>query len=85
MEKSSTLSPVKQALLEQRLKRASHKRIRRPEISRRPDRDFAPLSFTQHQMWVIDQITPGNPAYNMPYGYRIKGRIGCSGAGSERK
>ena len=75
MRQSSMLSPVKQALLEQRLKRASHKRIRRPEISRRPDRDFAPLSFTQHQMWVIDQMTPGNPAYNMPCGYRIKGAL----------
>jgi amino acid adenylation domain-containing protein len=75
MEKLSTLSPVKQALLEQRLKRASHKRVRRPEIPRRPDRDSAPLSFTQHQMWVIDQMTPGNPAYNLPYGYRLRGRL----------
>src|SRR6267143_829812 len=75
MEKSSTLSPVKQALLEQRLKRASHGLVKRPEIPRRPDRDSAPLSFTQHQMWVIDQMTPGNPAYNMPYGYRLHGRL----------
>jgi amino acid adenylation domain-containing protein len=75
MGQSSTLSPAQQALLEQRLQRASHKRVRCPEIPRRPDRDSAPLSFTQHQMWLIDQITPGNPAYNMPCGYRIKGAL----------
>src|SRR5256885_8939935 len=73
MEKTLTLSPVKQALLERRLKRASHGAVRSPEIPRRPNRDSAPLSFTQRQMWVIDQMTPGNPAYNLPYGYRLRG------------
>src|SRR5467141_2399130 len=75
MDKSSTLSPVKQALLEQRLKRASHGSVRRPEIPIRSDRDSAPLSFAQHQMWVIDQMTPGNPAYNQPFGYRLRGPL----------
>ena len=75
MEKSSTLSPVKQALLEQRWKRASRGLVRRPEIPRRPNRDSAPLSFAQLQMWVIDQMTPGNPAYNMPNGYRLRGPL----------
>ena len=83
MRQSSMLSPVKQALLEQRLKRASHKRLRRPEIPRRPDRDFAPLSFTQRQMWMIDQMTPGNPAYNVPVRISDQGCIGCGGAGSK--
>ena len=82
MEQSSTLSPVKQALLEQRLKRASHARVRGPEIPKRPDRDGAPLSFAQRQMWVIDRMTPGNPAYNVPVGYRHQGRIECDGAGT---
>ena len=75
METSSTLSPVKQALLEQRLKRASHAPVRGREIPKRPDRDGAPLSFAQRQMWVIDRMTPGNPAYNVPVGYRIKGAL----------
>src|SRR5262245_25699326 len=72
---SSTLSPTKQALLEQRLKGASHPRLSRPEIPKRPDRDGAPMSFAQRQMWVIDRTTPGNPAYNVPVGYRIKGAL----------
>src|SRR5437016_7549429 len=78
MQKSSTLSPVKQALLERRWKRASHGLARRLEIPRRPNRDSAPLSFTQRQMWVIDQMTPGNPAYNLPYGFRLRGPLKLS-------
>jgi len=30
--------------------------------------EMPPLSFAQSQMWVIDQMTPGNPAYNLPFG-----------------
>jgi amino acid adenylation domain-containing protein len=26
-------------------------------------------------MWVIDQMTPGNPAYNLPNGYRLRGPL----------
>ncbi len=57
------------------MKRASHGSVGRPEIPLRPDRDSAPLSFAQHQMWVIDQMTPGNPAYNQPFGYRLRGPL----------
>ena len=75
VEKPSTLSAVKQALLEQRWRKASHGLGECPEIPKRPHRDFGPLSFIQRQMWVIDQMTPGNPAYNLPYGYRLRGRL----------
>ena len=68
----SPLSPAKQALLEQRLRRLSGTG---PEIPRRSDRTSAPLSFIQRQMWVIDQMTPGNPAYNLPYAFRLRGRL----------
>ncbi len=34
-----------------------------------------PLSFSQQQMWIVDQMLPGNPAYNVPFGYRIKGNL----------
>jgi hypothetical protein len=44
-------------------------------IPRRPNREAAPLSFAQRQMWVIDQLTPGNPAYNLPIGYRLGGSL----------
>ena len=72
----SRLSPEKQLLLEQRLAAAEQKRT--PQglvIPRRPNRDFAPLSFSQLQMWVIDRMTAGNPAYNLPVGYRLRGPL----------
>ena len=75
MDKPSTLSAVKQALLEQRWREASRRLVQQPEIPKRPHREFAPLSFIQRQMWLIDQMTPGNPAYNLPYGYRLRGRL----------
>ena len=75
MEKLSGLSPEKQALLEQRLKGAPNKPSTVTEIPKRPDGGFAPLSFAQLQMWVIDQITPGNPAYGQPNGYRLRGAL----------
>ena len=33
------------------------------------------LSFSQQQMWVIDQMRPGNHAYNLPIGIRLKGAL----------
>ena len=71
----STLSPAKRALLEQRLKAASRADPDQREIPRRPDPECAPLSHAQRQMWVIDQMTPGNPAGNLPYGYRLRGPL----------
>src|SRR3954468_4367508 len=75
MEQSSPLSLVKQILLEQRLKGDARKRLIPGVIPARPNRDSAPLSFTQRQMWVIDQMAPGNPAYNLPYAYRLRGAL----------
>ncbi len=34
-----------------------------------------PLSFTQQQLWLLDQLDPGNPAYNMPFALRIEGDL----------
>ena len=78
MEQLSALSAVKQILLEQRLKGNSSRRISADRIPIRPNRESAPLSFTQRQMWLIDQMTPGNPAYNLPYGYRLRGPLDLS-------
>jgi len=75
VDKSTTLSSEKQALLERRLKGAAHAQESGPEIHKRPDFGWAPLSFAQRQMWVIDQMTPRNPAYNLPIGYRLRGTL----------
>ncbi|HSF39107.1 MAG TPA: non-ribosomal peptide synthase/polyketide synthase [Thermoanaerobaculia bacterium] len=41
---------------------------------RRPDASF-PLSFAQERLWVIDQLEPGNVAYNLPMALRLEGRL----------
>ncbi|HXE84188.1 MAG TPA: amino acid adenylation domain-containing protein, partial [Gemmatimonadales bacterium] len=73
--KAAHLSPEKRALLEQRLRAAPPRAAESPSIPRRPERDVAPLSFIQRQMWVLDQMTPGNPAYNLLAGYRLRGHL----------
>ncbi len=73
MEELSTLSPAKEALRKQLLRTAS--RAGQRLIPRRPDPRSAPLSFAQHQMWVLDQMRPGNPAYNLPVAFRLLGPL----------
>lgn len=34
-----------------------------------------PLSFAQQRLWFIDQMGPGNPAYNMPGAIRLTGKL----------
>ena len=34
-----------------------------------------PLSFAQQRLWFIDQLEPGNPAYNVPAAIRLQGRL----------
>lgn len=39
----------------------------------RPER--IPLSFAQERLWFVDQLDPGNPAYNMFIAVRLRGRL----------
>ena len=72
---SSRLSPEKQLLLNKRLAAAEKKSAAGLVSRRRQDPDVAPLSFSQRQMWVIDRMTAGNPAYNLLAGYRLRGPL----------
>ena len=75
MKDSSALSAAKRALLERRLQGAPAKPQDAADIPRRSDPSTAPLSFIQRQMWLIEQLAPGNPAYHLPYGFRIRGAL----------
>jgi non-ribosomal peptide synthetase component F len=35
----------------------------------------APASYAQQRLWFIDQLSPGNPAYNVPYAARLTGTL----------
>lgn len=50
----------------------------RPQRQSRPSPDLPaqfPVSYNQQQLWFIDQLEPGNPAYNIPLVIRLKGHL----------
>src|SRR5438309_102280 len=34
-----------------------------------------PMSFAQRRLWVLDQLEPGNPAYNFPLAFHFRGLL----------
>ena len=34
-----------------------------------------PVSFAQQQLWMVDQLEPGVPTYNMPYEMWLSGPL----------
>jgi hypothetical protein len=73
-KKIQQLSPEKRILLQQRLRQAG-----KPDsdtvIPRRTAKDPRFLSFGQQQLWLVDQLSPGASAYNVPYPVRIRGAL----------
>jgi condensation domain-containing protein len=74
-KKIQQLSPEKRILLEQRLRQAAQSE--KDRIPRRTPKDPRVLSFAQQQLWLVDQISPGSSAYNVPYPVRIRGDLNC--------
>ncbi|MBW1600737.1 amino acid adenylation domain-containing protein [Streptomyces sp. JJ66] len=66
-------SPAKYALLLSRLR--SRAAAAPAGIGRRPASAGAPLSFAQQRLWFLDQLNPGDTAYNMPYALRLEGPV----------
>jgi amino acid adenylation domain-containing protein len=48
---------------------------RSPKISKRDPSISVPLSFAQQRLWFIDQLDPGNAAYNCSRSVRLEGRL----------
>jgi len=55
-------------------RRAGHN-LRAPAILPVPRDGNLPLSFAQQRLWFIDQLEPGNAAYNFPAAVRLKGPL----------
>ncbi len=69
------LAPEKRALLAARLVR-SERQLRGLEQLPLQERGVpAPLSYTQRSVWFLDQLYPGNIAYNSPIALRFTGRL----------
>ena len=78
-ERISDLTPEQRALFEARLKQKGlHTQITAVQIiPRRQNRDSAtcPASIDQERLWFIDQLQPGNTAYNIFSASRIRGAV----------
>ncbi|HEX7335226.1 MAG TPA: amino acid adenylation domain-containing protein [Pyrinomonadaceae bacterium] len=44
-----------------------------PELVKTERSGAAPFSFAQQRLWFLDQLDPGNPAYNIPFRLRLSG------------
>jgi acyl carrier protein len=49
-----------------------------PPIRRRADRSWAPASLGQQRLWLLDQMNPGCPAYNVGTITRLNGTVDIS-------
>ena len=55
---------------------ALHQRRRGPVFVARPrDGTPLPLSFAQERLWFLEQLDPGNAAYNLPLSLRLLGAV----------
>jgi amino acid adenylation domain-containing protein len=57
------LSDAKRALLEQLV---AERRAAAGQVRRRPRPERVPLSFGQERLWLVEQLTPGTAAFNVP-------------------
>jgi amino acid adenylation domain-containing protein len=55
--------------------RQSRQNLQAPAILPEPRDGDLPLSFAQQRLWFIDQLEPGNSAYNFPAAVRLKGPL----------
>jgi GNAT superfamily N-acetyltransferase len=70
-ERIAQLSPEKRALLEKRAALMANK----PSIPRRQPGDPCPVSLSQQRLWFLDQMEPGNAAYNVYRGVLLAGPL----------
>jgi amino acid adenylation domain-containing protein len=73
-QRRDQLSPEKQALLEQRMRRLNAG-SRQTGITSKPKQAPARMSFAQERMFFASQLNPESTAYNMHAAYRLRGAL----------
>ena len=71
---SPTVATVTESLLQYR----AEQKLKAPPIKRASRQEELPLSFAQQRLWFLDQLQPGNPAYNIPAVIRLKRALNVS-------
>ncbi|MGH9759796.1 MAG: condensation domain-containing protein, partial [Blastocatellia bacterium] len=79
-DRLSSLTPEQRALFESRLKKRPANRpqtgaSKAGSIPKRKRLNNCLLSFDQERIWIIDQMEPGNPAYNIYSASRLLGPL----------
>jgi amino acid adenylation domain-containing protein len=76
----TALSPEQRAVFEAALKAKGLRAPQVDQIPRRPreDTNLFPTSIDQERLWFIEQLQPGNAAYNIFSASRIKGPLDAS-------
>jgi amino acid adenylation domain-containing protein len=69
------LSAGRQALLSKLLRTKAPENAELQRIPCRPRSAVCPLSFGQQRLWFIDQLEPGNAAFNVAGAVRMRGRL----------
>ena len=68
-------SPTVATLSENLSQYRAEQKLQAPAIKRASRQGELPLSFAQQRLWFLDQLQPGNPAYNIPAAVRLKGPL----------
>jgi amino acid adenylation domain-containing protein len=72
------LSPAMRAELQRRLRGGAPAAAPSARIPRQLPGELVLLSTSQERLWLIDQLFPGTPAYNIPVAARIRGALDTS-------
>jgi amino acid adenylation domain-containing protein len=75
VSKLASLSPEKRNLLLARLGSGQIAADDTGSPKPTPAAEHAPLSYPQKRMWLVDQLAPGLPTYNVPITIRLRGAV----------
>ncbi|BAZ54095.1 condensation domain-containing protein [Nostoc sp. NIES-4103] len=75
-QRIASLSPEKLKLLAQKLNQKKGDVLSKtPIIPQNRESNTFPLSFAQQRLWFLDQLEPGNPAFNICQFMRLSGKL----------
>jgi alpha-ketoglutarate-dependent taurine dioxygenase len=75
IEEIRNLAPERRVLLEKLLKTEAPQSARSIIVPRLRESNQMPPSFAQQRLWFLDQLQPGNHAFNVPVALRVSGSL----------